>query len=271
MLSTFPRRPVDCEPGLWPVSPSWQSARAALAGVAIHRRSGRAGDRASHARRRAESVDQRLAIGPLDRRQLGRVEPRGDRRERARMRQLELEQAAALRPAMVRVAVAAVLIAAGAAFYYFQPERFTNAAQRILLPLVDVEPLYRTTLSVEPGDIEAAGDVELSITIRGERPERTVAARRGRRASASARRSRSTPARPARAACDSRRLHSRGAMPFAAATSRRRFYQITVPTPSHLSLLAAEYHFPRYTGLADKRIESGLRQSRRTARQRSSI
>src|SRR5262249_632483 len=50
-------------------------------------------------------------------------------------------------------------------------EHFVNAANRILLPLADVEPIYRTRLEVDPGDIEAEGDVTIQIRIRGERPD----------------------------------------------------------------------------------------------------
>src|SRR5262249_16380602 len=150
----------------------------------------------------------------------------------------------------VRLAVAMVLVAVGGAFYYLQPERFTNAAQRLFMPLVDVEPLYRTTLSVEPGDIETSGDVEVTVTIHGERPRELSLLEEidGLRTS--------TPIRVAsdqgivkhviRDVAQSRRYAVRGG------DYTTRFYQITVPTPSHLSMLKAVYHFPKYTQLGDK-------------------
>ena len=172
----------------------------------------------------------------------------------AGMQQLELEQATALRPALVRIAVAAALIVAGATFYYFQPERFTNAAHRILLPFVDVDPLYDTTLTVEPGDVEAIGDVELAIAIYGVRPRELMLLEEvdGKRTS--------TPIPVAsdvglvrhtlRGVSQSRRYAVRGN------DFTSPFYQITVPLPSHLTQLTADYHYPAYTGLADKRIET---------------
>lgn len=170
------------------------------------------------------------------------------------MRQLELEQAAALRPALVRVAVAAALVVVGATFYYLQPERFTNAAQRLFLPLADVAPLYRTTVRVEPGDVEAAGDIDLTITIQGERPRELSLLEEveGKRTTTPIRVTTSSgPVRHTlRGVTESRRYAVRGG------DYTTRFYQITVPTPSHLSLLTTVYHYPPYTGLGDKRMES---------------
>lgn len=157
----------------------------------------------------------------------------------AGVRQLELEQATDLRPALVRVVAAVALVAAGAAFYYFQPERFTNAAQRILLPFVDVEPLYRTTLSVAPGDVEAIGDVELTIQIQGVRPAELslLEETEGKRTSTPiAVKNKTGPVHHTiRGVRQSRRYAIRGG------DFTTRFYQITVPLPSHLSLLTANY------------------------------
>src|SRR5438270_99447 len=75
------------------------------------------------------------------------------------------------RLARVRVAFVAGFVLLGAGLVLWQPARFWRAAARVLLPLARVEPAYRTNLVVEPGDVEAAGDVILRISIQGERPE----------------------------------------------------------------------------------------------------
>jgi len=170
------------------------------------------------------------------------------------MRQVQLEQAAALQPALVRVGIALFLVMAGAAFYVAQPERFSNAATRILLPFVDVDPLYRTTLAVEPGDIEAAGDIELSIAIQGERPKELILLEEvdGQRTSTpiAVKSSQGVVRHTLRGVQQSMRYAVRGG------DFVTRYYQVTVPTPSHLSLLKSVYHYPAYTGVGDKQTES---------------
>lgn len=87
----------------------------------------------------------------------------------AHLGQTGLPPAARSRPAAVRVAIVAGLALVGAGLILWQPARFWRSVSRVLLPLARIEPVYRTTLVVEPGDIETAGDVVLRITIQGER------------------------------------------------------------------------------------------------------
>src|SRR5262249_50690724 len=47
-----------------------------------------------------------------------------------RLRELHLEQASQVRPAMIRIATAAAVIAVGVCFWMFQRDHFTNAATR---------------------------------------------------------------------------------------------------------------------------------------------
>ncbi len=170
------------------------------------------------------------------------------------LQRLELEQAAALRPALLRVAGAIGLVIVGAAFYQLQPERFSNAAARILFPFVDVAPLYRTTLAVSPGDIEAVGDIRLAITISGERPRELVLLTEvdGRQ---------TTVALPVDDQAETVEHTLRGVQQTLRYAVRggdyvTRYYQITVPTPSNLSLLSCVYQLPAYTRQGDQRTES---------------
>ena len=88
-----------------------------------------------------------------------------------RLQQVHLEHAGQVKPAMLRLGLAGALILVGLGFWLLLPDQFSNAAARILLPLADIQPLYRTTLTVEPGDVEASGDVVITVSIEGERPK----------------------------------------------------------------------------------------------------
>ena len=92
----------------------------------------------------------------------------------ASLQALHLQQAAKLRPAVIRLAVAGLMIAIGVGFYVFKQQHFTNAAARIFQPFAQIAPLYRTLLAVEPGDVQAApgSSVRVRVRITGERPAR---------------------------------------------------------------------------------------------------
>lgn len=170
------------------------------------------------------------------------------------IKKLELEQAAALRPALAQLAVAAVLLILGFVFYFLHPERFANAATRILMPFANVDPIYRTSLTVEPGDVEALGDVTLQIAIHGEPVDQLTLLQdiKGKRRSEFIRvpKGAKTVTHILKAEQQTTLYAVRGG------DFTTRFYQITVPIPSHLSLLKAVYHYPAYTGLADKPKET---------------
>src|SRR6185437_909424 len=53
------------------------------------------------------------------------------------LRQMSVQQAGQLRPAMLRVVFACAMVLVGIAFWTFQREHFRNAATRIMLPLAD--------------------------------------------------------------------------------------------------------------------------------------
>src|SRR5262249_45013113 len=86
------------------------------------------------------------------------------------LRRVDLPTATPSRPALLRAGLAVLLIGIGVAFWALRPEHFANAAGRILMPFANIEPLYRTRLEVEPGNVDAEGDVTIRVRIRGERP-----------------------------------------------------------------------------------------------------
>lgn len=170
------------------------------------------------------------------------------------LQQMELQQAAQVKPALIRVAAAIILIGIGLLFWMFSPSHFTNAASRILLPFADIDPLYRTVLVVEPGNVEGMGDIPIRIHIRGERPGALTILRnlKGNRASETI---------PVEAGADTVNYTFKAveqSMTYAVRGGdfTSPFYRIDVPTPSLLSLVRATYQYPAYTRLAEKTIES---------------
>ncbi|MCC7418809.1 MAG: hypothetical protein IT428_00875 [Planctomycetaceae bacterium] len=83
----------------------------------------------------------------------------------------QLPAALAASPAIMAAAGAGVLVLATVIGFLSHGSEFRTAASRILLPFASIDPLYRTTLTVEPGDIEAMGDVEVRVKIKGELPD----------------------------------------------------------------------------------------------------
>lgn len=170
------------------------------------------------------------------------------------LQQIHLEHAAQVRPALLRLGLAGLLIAVGLGCWLWQPAQFTNAASRILLPLADIDPLYRTTLVVEPGDVEASGDIALKITITGERPA-TLALYK------TAQGKRSAEIIPVDAAGGPVAYTMRDVTQNVDYAVRGNdftspTYHIEVPRKATFTRLRVTYQFPAYTGLADKSVES---------------
>lgn len=170
------------------------------------------------------------------------------------LQHVRLEQSAGSFPAVIGIAAAVVLIVVGLVSWSMGRERFTNAATRIFLPFADIEPVYRTTLLIAPGDIEAAVDDDVTITvdIQGRVPqELLVLTDEGDRRSSD------------RVVVD----HQVRQATYTFAAVRRsmayavrggdytsRYYQINVTTPLRLDRLQAVYRFPEYTRLGDEQL-----------------
>lgn len=170
-----------------------------------------------------------------------------------RLKQATLKQAAQARPAIIRLSVAGVLVLVGVIFALVRPAHFGNAAARILLPFAAIDPIYRTTLTVEPGNIEAAGDVTIRIRIHGERPESLTVFRevKGKRSSDV------VPISPDANEVEYvfRNVEQTTTYAVRGGDFTSPYYRIEVPTPSLLSMARVTYRFPAYTKLADKRVE----------------
>lgn len=171
-----------------------------------------------------------------------------------RLHEIQLQQAALARPAMIRLACAALAIVIGVGFWFLLPEYFTNAAQRILMPLGHIEPLYRTRLAITQGNLTDRGDYPIRIAIEGKQPgELLIIQNRGGQ--------RSTTRLPISAdqpTMDYTFTDVRTSMTFAVVGGdyTTAYYQITVPRPAVLSQVRATYEFPKYTKLPPKQILS---------------
>jgi hypothetical protein len=169
------------------------------------------------------------------------------------LERLHLERAARARPALLYGLFAAAISGAALAFWLLSPAQFSNAATRILLPFADVDPIYRTTLVVEPGNIETMGDVVIRIHIHGERPGTLTI-------SSNIQGKRYVEQIPVPGDADTvshtfRDVQQSMTYAVRGGDFSSPLYRIDVPTPSALSLLRVTLHYPEYTGLPDKTFE----------------
>lgn len=178
------------------------------------------------------------------------------RENHASLQRIQLRQAAKMRPALIRLGIAAAVVLAGVVFFLVKPEHFSNAAARLFQPFAQIAPLYRTTLEIEPGDLRAlpGSTVTIRARIQGETPESlTVKQRIGDDL---------TSEQVAVAAgaewvdytfrnVQRTLTYTVGAGDFTTAA-----FTITVPRPPQVNLVRATLHPPAYTGLPPREVES---------------
>jgi hypothetical protein len=169
-----------------------------------------------------------------------------------RLHEMHLQQAARLRPALIRLGVAGLLILFGLAFWLLRPEQFTNAATRIFLPLAQVDPLYRTVLVVEPGDIEASGDAVIQVTIQGERPKNIIVQK-----NIDGQRSAETIPVPEEGPVNHTFRDVTQSFDYAVQGGdfTSPTYRVLVPRKPSVARVLVTYQYPAYTGLPDRALE----------------
>src|SRR5262249_48871371 len=118
----------------------------------------------------------------------------------------------------------------------------------------NIDPLYRTVLIVEPGNVEAVGDVPIRIRIKGERPKELTLLRnvKGKRSSENV----AVPPEQEVVVYTFRAVEQSLSYAVRGGDFTTPFYRIEVPTPPQLSLVRAVYHYPAYTNLAERKAES---------------
>lgn len=169
------------------------------------------------------------------------------------LQQIALEHAARARPAYIRAGIAALLVLLGVAYWLWQPELFSNAAGRIFLPFANIAPIYRTTLTVEPGNIEGIGDLAIRIHIEGERPRTLTVLKnlKGSRVSETIQvGDASTLGHVFRDVQQSFTYAVQGG------DFTTPFYRVDVPAQASLSVVRVRYQYPTYTRLPEKKQES---------------
>ncbi len=178
------------------------------------------------------------------------------RENHASLKTITLRQAAKMRPALVRLAFAAVVVGIGACFYTFKRDHFANAASRLFQPFAQIAPIYRTTLDVEPGDAVAApgGTVSIRVRIHGERPARLALQQFiGDK--------RSIEQLPVPAGAETveytfRNLQRSLTYTVTGGDYTTPTFNIDVPLPPQVNLVRATLTLPEYTRLAPQKIEA---------------
>jgi len=174
----------------------------------------------------------------------------------ASLQALHLQQAAKLRPALIRLSVAGLMIAIGIGFYVFKQQHFTNAAARLFQPFAQIAPLYRTLLAVEPGDVQAApgSTVRVRVRITGERPARLAVRQVVGEASTVIQ----VPVPPGALTVDYTFPNLQRSLTYTVTGGdfTTPVHTIEVPLPPQVNLVRATLHLPDYTRLAPQKIET---------------
>ncbi len=166
--------------------------------------------------------------------------------------QLRLPAAVAVQPAAMWLALAGTFTAIAAIGWMWQPQRFASSAKRILLPFASVDPVYRTRLEVEPGNIEASGDVEIRVRILGERPaEISILLDEQNRRSTQL-----VSVHSETVTYTLRNIQRSLSYAVHGGDFTSPYYRIEVPTPARLQSVEVNYHFPEYTRLPDKSVQT---------------
>lgn len=174
----------------------------------------------------------------------------------ASLQTLHLQQAAKLRPAMVRLSLAGLMLVIGVCFYAFKQQHFTNAASRIFQPFAQIAPLYRTLLAVEPGDVQAVpgSTVRVRVRITGERPARLAVRQVIGETSTVVQ----VPVPPGAMTVDYTFPNLQRSLTYTVTGGdfTTPVHTIEVPLPPQVNLVRATLQLPGYTRLAPQKIET---------------
>lgn len=174
----------------------------------------------------------------------------------ASLQTLHLQQAAKLRPALIRLSVAGLMMVIGVCFYVFKQQHFTNAASRIFQPFAQIAPLYRTLLTVEPGDVQAVpgSTVRVRVRITGERPARLAV----RQVIGETSTVMHVPVPPEAMTVDYTFPNLQRSLTYTVTGGdfTTPVHTIEVPLPPQVNLVRATLHLPAYTRVAPQKIET---------------
>jgi hypothetical protein len=171
------------------------------------------------------------------------------------LKKLKLPSALSPKVALLTLAGAMGVLALIGVLVTFNPDPILNAAKRVLLPFQDIEPLYRTRLYVEPGNVRVkGGDVMLKVKITGTIPESLVLSRRNSKG-------RSEDVIPVPEGSDTvnfpmRNLSETTEYAVRGGDFQSAFYKIEVPQPALIRSAKVTYRYPSYTGMESKTVEN---------------
>lgn len=169
---------------------------------------------------------------------------------------VRLQQAAQVRPALIRVAVALAMVFFGIGFYAFNQTQFTNAAARIFMPFASLDPIYDTRLVVEPGSVRIASgdDVVVKVRIEGRIPDDLVVLKNtgGERSSVSV----PVPQNARVVTYTLPRVTRSLAYAVRGGDFTSSYYDVDVPITTDLRTLGAKLEYPAYTKLPPRDVEA---------------
>lgn len=178
------------------------------------------------------------------------------RENHASLQRIHLRQAAKWKPAALRLAIAGVVLLVGICFYFFKQDHFANAASRLFQPFAEIAPLYRTTLHVEPGNIQATpgSTVKIHVRISGERPPKLAVQQSVGDTHASDHIT--VPAGADYVEYTFRNLQRSLTYTVSGGDYTSPLFNIEVPLPPQVNLVRATMHLPAYTRLAPQKVEA---------------
>lgn len=169
---------------------------------------------------------------------------------------VRLQQAARIRPALIRVAVALAMVLFGIGFYAFNRAQFTNAAARIFMPFASLDPIYDTRLVVEPGSIRIASgsDVVVTVRIEGRIPDDLLVLRNvdGERSAVSVPVPKHARVVTYTLPCVTRSL----AYAVRGGDFTSSYFDVDVPITTDLRTLSARLAYPAYTKVPPRDVEA---------------
>ncbi|MEO6053184.1 MAG: hypothetical protein ABIP97_04155 [Chthoniobacterales bacterium] len=173
-----------------------------------------------------------------------------------RLKRIQMQQAVKIRPAIIRMLIAGVIICIGLGLWGLKPQLFTTAVKRIINPFAKITPIYRTVLTIDPGNVQCppGGDVTIKINIKGEIPNEIAISR----SSGELRTSESIGVEPKSTSVSYTFKNLQRTLNYTVRGGdfNSDTYTIDVPTPPQINLVRSQYHYPEYTKLPDQKIES---------------
>ncbi len=171
-----------------------------------------------------------------------------------RLKQIELQQASKIKPALIRLSVATLMIAFGVCFWVLRPDIFKSSGGRLINPFSKTKIIYRTELTVEPGNVQASpgSDVVITIRIEGQKPDELVIQRNV----AGVHTSDTIPVNGDHASYTFKNLERSTTYWVKGGDFSSPSYEIDIPTPPQINLVKVQYHYPEYTRMPDMKTES---------------